>query len=64
MGMNDNQQIDAATACKRYRESMTPMVLHRFERNFMAVFGATPPRAVPAEEAKRIYEQTLVECGT
>lgn len=60
--MNDNQQIDAATACRRYRESMTPIVLHRFERNFMAVFGATPASAVPAEEAKLIYEQTLVEC--
>lgn len=60
--MNDNHEIDAATACKRYRESMNTMVLHRFERNFMAVFGTTPPSAVPAEEAKRIYEQTLMEC--
>ena len=64
MVTNDNQQIDAETACARYRESMTPMVLHRFERNFMAVFGATPPRAVPPEEARLVYEQTLAECGT
>ena len=61
--MNDNQKIDASTACARYRESMTPLILERFERNFMNVFGATPPRAVPAEEAKRIYEETLVECA-
>lgn len=61
--MNDNQKIDAATACQRYRESMTPLVLERFERNFMSVFGATPARAVPAEEAKRIYEKTLAECS-
>jgi hypothetical protein len=38
------------------------MMLHRFERNFMNVFGAMPPSAVPAVEAKRIYEQTLAEC--
>lgn len=60
--MNDNATIDAVTACRRYRDSMTPMMLVRFERNLLTTFGAIPEHAIPAKEARLIYEQTLTEC--
>lgn len=54
-------ELSAAIVCQRYRESMTPMMLVKFERRFMEAFGDTPTHAIPAEEAKRIYDQILEE---
>ena len=55
--MNDN--VDAKTACRRYQESLTPMLLIQFERRFFEAFGTTPMHAVPAEEAMRIYREVM-----
>lgn len=54
-----NNNIDAATACKRYQESMTAYQLVEFEHRFMEKFGCTPPDKVPAEEAREIFEDVL-----
>lgn len=51
--------IDAATACKRYQESMTPTLLMQFERILFERFGVTPLSKVPPEEAIKIYQELL-----
>lgn len=58
--MNDNRTIDAASTCARYRESATPEMLIRFERELIERFGPTPDRAV-AEEAVKIWKRIFID---
>lgn len=62
MVTNDNQQIDPATACKRYRESATPAMCIQFERELTEKFGPTPEHAV-ADEAVKLWQKIFLEVG-
>ena len=59
--MQDNVKMTPFEACKHYRKTMTTECLVRFGNNLINAFGATPEHAIPAEEAKLIYEQTMQE---
>lgn len=57
--MNDNTQIDAATACRRYQESATPEMLIRFERELLNRFGTVPAHVIGPDECDPIWQAIM-----
>ena len=57
--MNENTQIDAATACGRYRESATPEMIAAFERELLNRFGAVPAHAIGPDECEAIWQAVM-----